>query len=207
MKDEARMSNNEVYLYGVVEEAPKFAYESNGEKFYDCMLKVDRLSGVADVLPVTIAGKFKPEQIHKDEHIYLRGEFRSFNKLENERSRLYLTVFVRELLDSAVPPKNPNQISLYGYICKAPTYRITPFNREITDVLLAVNRAYNKSDYIPCIAWGRNAEFTGHLSVGTQVELKGRIQSRQYKKKTESGEEIRTAYEVSISFISANYKD
>ena len=129
--------------------------------------------------------------------------FRSYNKLEGNRSRLMLTVFVREIMDVA-PAKNPNSIVLSGYICKPPVYRTTPFNREIADLLVAVNRAYNKSDYIPCIAWGRNARFVQNLKVGDRVALSGRIQSREYQKRlSETDVVTMTAYEVSVSKLAA----
>jgi single-stranded DNA-binding protein len=131
------------------------------------------------------------------------GQFRSYNKIEGGKSRLMLTVFVRELLDD-VPNKNPNSILLSGYICKPPVYRTTPFNREIADVLIAVNRAYNKSDYIPCIAWGRNARFVKNLGVGDRIAVSGRIQSREYQKKLSETEiKTMTAYEVSVSKLAA----
>jgi single-stranded DNA-binding protein len=114
-----------------------------------------------------------------------------------------LTVFVRELLDYDYG-KNPNNIALLGYICKPPIYRTTPFNREIADVLIAVNRAYNKSDYIPCIAWGRNARFVKNLTVGEKIAISGRIQSREYQKKlSETETKLMTAYEVSVSKLAA----
>ena len=131
------------------------------------------------------------------------GQFRSYNKLEEGRSRLMLTVFVREIADAS-PAKNPNSIVLSGYICKPPVYRTTPFNREIADLLVAVNRAYNKSDYIPCIAWGRNARFVRNLQVGDKIALSGRIQSREYQKKLSEYEvKTMTAYEVSVSKLAA----
>ena len=135
------------------------------------------------------------------------GQFRSYNKLEGGRSRLMLTVFVRELL-APVPTQNPNSIVLSGYICKPPVYRTTPFNREIADLLLAVNRAYNKSDYIPCIAWGRNARFVQNLKVGDRVALSGRIQSREYVKRLSETQSVTmTAYEVSVSKLAAFDED
>ena len=132
--------------------------------------------------------------------ISIRGQFRSYNKVVDDKSRLMLTVFVRELLDEC-NEQNPNMVEIVGFVCKPPVYRTTPFNREISDVLLAVNRAYNKSDYLPCIAWGRNARFIKSLDVGEKVYITGRIQSREYQKHTEVGDEVRTAYEISISKI------
>jgi len=140
--------------------------------------------------------------ITKGSHICISGQFRSYNKLIDGKSRLMLTVFVRDL-EEVEESKNPNSIELIGYICKEPIYRITPFKREICDILLAVNRAYNKSDYIPCIAWGRNARYVKNLDIGDKIVLNGRIQSRTYQKLLESGEyESKVAYEISINRIS-----
>jgi primosomal replication protein N len=134
--------------------------------------------------------------------VSISGQFRSYNKLTDGRSKLMLTVFVRDISEECGDDKNPNQIDLVGYICKDPIYRTTPFRREICDVLVAVNRAYNKSDYIPCIAWGRNARFVSGLSVGTKITLSGRIQSREYQKQLLNGEtDTRTAYEISVNRI------
>ena len=163
-----------------------------------------RLSGQADILPVTLSERLIQDgMLAKGKNICAVGQFRSYNKLENGKSRLMLTVFVRELLTD-LPDKNPNTILLSGYICKPPVYRTTPFNREIADVLVAVNRAYNKSDYIPCIAWGRNARFVKNLTVGDRIAISGRIQSREYQKKlSETDIRTMTAYEVSVSKLAA----
>jgi primosomal replication protein N len=135
-------------------------------------------------------------------HIEVLGQFRSYNSYHNEGNRLILTVFARDInfLDDDAVVKNPNQIFLNGYVCKKPIYRTTPFGREITDILLAVNRPYNKSDYIPCIAWGRNARYSESLEIGHNIKVWGRIQSREYQKKVNETEfEKRVAYEVSVS--------
>ena len=163
-----------------------------------------RLSGQADILPVTISERLiQSSDLQVGSVISAVGQFRSYNKLEGGKSRLMLTVFVRELVEPSAE-KNPNGIVLSGYICKPPVYRTTPFNREIADILLAVNRAYNKSDYIPCIAWGRNARFVQNLKVGDRVALSGRIQSREYQKRfSETDVVTMTAYEVSISKLAA----
>ena len=163
-----------------------------------------RLSGQADVLPVTISERLiEGHNLKPGATLCALGQFRSYNKLEGGRSRLMLTVFVRELLPEA-PARNPNSIVLSGYICKPPVYRTTPFNREIADILIAVNRAYNKSDYIPCIAWGRNARFVRGLNVGDRIALSGRIQSREYQKRLSENEvKTMTAYEVSVSKLAA----
>ena len=165
---------------------------------------VKRLSGQGDILPVTVSERLITDRDLKvGVTINALGQFRSYNKLVDGKSKLMLTVFVRELLDDA-PVRNPNSIVLTGYICKPPVYRTTPFNREIADILIAVNRSYNKSDYIPCIAWGRNARFAKNIAVGEKIAVSGRIQSREYQKKV-TDDDIRTltAYEVSISKLAA----
>ena len=192
--------NNKVYVMGEIVSDATFSHEVYGEGFYEFFVKVMRLSGQADILPVTISERLIQDgMLSKGKTLCALRQFRSYNKLENGRSRLMLTVFVRELLDE-LPEKSPNSILLSGYICKPPVYRTTPFNREIADVLIAVNRAYNKSDYIPCIAWGRNARFVKNLAVGDRLAVSGRIQSREYQKKlSETEVKTMTAYEVSVS--------
>ncbi len=196
--------NNRVYVMGEIVSEAKFSHEVYGEGFYEFYVRVMRLSGQADVLPVTVSERLiKSSDLKLGSTISALGQFRSYNKLENGKSRLMLTVFVRELVEP-VAGNNPNSIVLSGYICKPPIYRTTPFNREIADILLAVNRAYNKSDYIPCIAWGRNARFVQNLKVGDRVALSGRIQSREYQKRlSETDIVTMTAYEVSVSKLAA----
>ena len=195
--------NNRVYICGEIVSRAEFSHEVFGEGFYEFYVKVLRLSGQADVLPVTVSERIMTDDMQPGATICALGQFRSYNKLEGGRSRLMLTVFVREVLESP-QGKNPNNVVLSGYICKPPVYRTTPFNREIADLLVAVNRSYNKSDYIPAIAWGRNARFVKNLSVGDKITLSGRIQSREYQKKQEDGSFVTmTAYEVSISKLAA----
>ncbi len=197
--------NNKVYISGEIITEAEFSHEVYGEGFYEMNVLVKRLSGQADILPVTISDRIIADKNLKvGVTINAIGQFRSYNKLIDGKSKLMLTVFVRELLDYQ-PLKNPNSIILSGYICKPPVYRTTPFNREIADILIAVNRSYNKSDYIPCIAWGRNARFAKNLAIGEKIALSGRIQSREYQKRINE-EDIRvlTAYEVSISKLLAN---
>ena len=195
--------NNRVYIYGEIVSDAQFSHEVYGEGFYEFFVKVMRLSGQADILPVTVSERIMTDNMKKGGFICALGQFRSYNKLEDGKSRLMLTVFIRELLDTQ-PDKNPNSIVLSGYICKPPVYRTTPFNREIADLLVAVNRSYNKSDYIPAIAWGRNARFVRNLAVGDKVALSGRIQSREYQKKQPDESFVSmTAYEVSISKLAA----
>lgn len=194
------LSNNRVTITGQIINEPEYSHEVYTEGFYEFTLSVPRLSGQVDLLPVTVSERLMedfPMEIGKTVTVY--GQFRSYNKVEEERSKLLLTVFARSITE-ANHNINPNTVELSGYICKEPMYRTTPFKREICDVLIAVNRAYNKSDYIPCIAWGRNARFVNNLQVGEKINVVGRIQSREYQKLNEYNEiEIRTAYEVSLS--------
>ncbi len=196
--------NNKVYVSGEIVSDSTFSHEVYGEGFYEFFVKVMRLSGQADILPITVSERLiAGGELQKGKYISAIGQFRSYNKIENGKSRLMLTVFVRELVDKD-PDRNPNNVLLSGYICKPPVYRTTPFNREIADVLVAVNRAYNKSDYIPCIAWGRNARFVKSLAVGDRIAVSGRIQSREYQKKlSETESKTMVAYEVSVSKLAA----
>ena len=201
MNNEAK-TNNKVYLSGTIESEPVFSHELYGEGFYEFTLRVPRLSEQSDVIPITISERLLGEKnLVKGTKISFYGQFRSFNKLVGEKSKLMLTVFVRDFLDED-EEANPNVTELTGYVCKQPMYRTTAFNREICDLLIAVNRAYDKSDYIPCIAWGRNARFVKEMAVGQKLSLSGRIQSREYTKKLPDGSsEIRVAYELSVNKI------
>lgn len=192
--------NNKVYLNGEIVTQARFSHEIYGEGFYEMDVLVKRLSGQSDVVPITISERLiEKSNLKIGSYLSAIGQFRSYNKQVDGKSKLMLTVFVREILDVQYS-QNPNVIVLTGFICKPPIYRTTPFCREIADLLIAVNRAYNKSDYIPCIAWGRNARFVKNLQVGERVVLSGRIQSREYQKKVSENEvKIMTAYEVSIS--------
>lgn len=197
------IENNMVTISGVIVSNMEFSHEVYGEGFYYFILEVPRLSDSADKIPVTVSERLIAKQkLEIGKVIEVEGQFRSYNSYNNEGNRLVLTVFAREInfLEDEKKIKNPNQIYLNGFICKRPIYRTTPFGREITDILLAVNRPYNKSDYIPCIAWGRNARFSDSLAIGDNVKVWGRIQSRTYQKKLENGEVLtKVAYEVSIS--------
>ncbi len=196
------LSNNRVFLCGTIESNPQYSHESFGEAFYEILLSVKRLSEQNDLIPITISDKLLTKEMSVGSRLAIKGQFRSYNKIEDGKSKLMLTVFVREIIEYN-ETMNPNIIEISGFICKEPTYRTTPFKREICDVLVAVNRAYNKSDYLPCIAWGRNARFVKNLGIGQKINLVGRIQSREYQKKLDDGEVItRTAYEVSINKVS-----
>ena len=199
MNNASYENNNHVLLKGRIKELPTYSHTVMGEGFFEMFVEVSRLSEEVDVLPVTISERLITDFSVGDE-IGIVGQFRSYNKLEENHSKLMLTIFVKELVDPS-EISEINQIYLIGYICKEPIYRTTPFGREICDVLLAVNRAYNKSDYLPCIAWGRNARFVKNFSVGDKVIVSGRIQSREYQKKINDEMVTRTAYEVSLNKI------
>ena len=210
--DTSYLESNYLTLVGKVTGEKKFSHEIYGERFYIFTLAIPRLSGNADMIPVTVSERLiTDEMLREGNKLLIKGQFRSYNSYENEKNKLILTVFAKDILeleeeeeenDFARKDRITNEVILIGYICKKPIYRQTPFGREIADLLLAVNRAYNKSDYIPCIAWGRNARFSQTLEVGTKVKIVGRVQSRTYEKKYEDGTtEMKVAYEVSIGSL------
>ena len=196
----SEIANNKVYLQGIVETVPELNHTVKEDEFYGFNLMVSRLSGHNDIIPVIIAKNLLDVfNIKKGDYLAVRGQFRSFNKVENEKRKLILSVFVKEVCEWD-ENANPNVIELNGFVCKPVIYRTTPFSREICDVLLAVNRKFNKSDYIPCIAWGNNAQIVSQMSVPTNLKIVGRIQSREYNKMSDGNTSItKTAYEVSIS--------
>ncbi len=202
--------NNHLVLVGKVTSDKTYSHEIYGEKFYIFNLEVPRLSKAVDVIPITVSERLLTNlDLEIGKKLTIEGQFRSYNSYQNEKNKLVLTVFAKDIAEVNDTESEDeeekkdivtNEVVLSGYICKKPIYRQTPFDREIADILLAVNRAYNKSDYIPCIAWGRNARFCQNIEVGTEVKIIGRVQSRQYEKKFEDGtSEIRVAYEVSVS--------
>lgn len=199
-----QMNNNKVHLQGKIISLPRLSHQVYDENFYEIDLEVKRLSSSVDIIPITVSEKLMNEySFDVGKEIALSGQFRSYNKQVNGKSKLVLTVFVREIVEEVGDIQNTNVIELVGYICKEPVFRTTPFKREICDILLAVNRAYNKSDYLPCIAWGRNARYSKSLEIGDKVNLVGRIQSREYEKKRDDGiVEKKVAYEISILKIS-----
>ncbi len=202
MNTESYTENNKVIIAGTVASVPEFSHEVYEEMFYTFMLDTPRLSEAHDTVKVTISEKFlMGNGLHLGDNVLIHGQFRSYNNFTNVGNRLVLTVFVKSIEDFGDRDETSmNSIYLNGYICKKPVYRTTPFGREIADILLAVNRSYNKSDYIPCIAWGRNAKFAERLNVGDNVVVKGRIQSREYQKRiSETEVESKTAFEVSVS--------
>lgn len=201
------MPNNRGKIIGKIQDSSFNKFEVEGETFYEGKIAVDRLSEAVDILPFTISEKLLKGYnltLQKDEKVAFGGEFRSYNRIIDGKSRLILSFFVKEVLSNEhFNDENTNELCLTGYICKDPVYRTTPFNRQICDILIAVNRPnFNKSDYIPCILWGRNAKFIQNQKVGTKISLVGRIQSREYKKEVSEGVfEQRTAYEVSCQKI------
>lgn len=193
--------NNKIYLEGKVASELEFSHEMYGEGFYSFNIEVMRLSDSVDYLNITVSERLlNGFDLSMDKEIIVEGQLRSYNKFLDGTNKLILTVFARNIEPCIERSKNPNEIFLDGFICKEPVYRTTPFGREIADVLLAVNRAYNKSDYIPTIAWGRNSRFCQALAVGDNIRVWGRLQSREYQKKVSDTEVIKKiAYEVSIS--------
>ena len=197
------IENNQVSMIGEIVSEFTFSHEVFGEGFYMLDLSVKRLSDSSDIIPVMISERLVDvTEDYVGEFIRVSGQFRSYNRHEEKKNRLVLSVFARELefIDEEVENAKTNQIFLDGYICKTPVYRKTPLGREIADLLIAVNRPYGKSDYIPCICWGRNARFASSFEVGGHAQIWGRIQSREYVKKLdEFVSEKRVAYEVSVS--------
>lgn len=210
------ISNNQAVIIGTIEDEFVFNHVIYGEAFYTCTVRVPRLSGTSDDIRIMVSERlFTKDEYNIGDMVEVKGQFRSYNSFENGRNRLLLTVFAKDIAHfTEEENKNPNSIYINGYICKEPIYRRTPFGREITDLLVAVNRSYSKSDYIPIIAWGRNARFAQSLNVGDNIKVWGRIQSRKYQKRVtddlKDGENIenretpetvvtKTAYEVSIN--------
>ena len=197
-------TNNQVTIAGEVVSEFTFSHEVYGEHFYIVNIAVCRLSNSYDVIPVMVSERLiDVTSDYRGCVLQVSGQFRSYNRHEENRNRLVLSVFAREAVLASQEDEdeqNPNHIFLDGYVCKHPVYRKTPLGREIADVLLAVNRPYGKSDYIPCICWGRNARFADKFEVGSHIQIWGRIQSREYQKKiAEVQYEKRVAYEVSVS--------
>lgn len=204
--NDKQMQSNYIRVVGSINSNLEFSHEVFGEKFYEFELEVPRLSDTTDILPVIISERSIDDiDMTIGNYVLIDGQFRSYNRYEDTSNKLLLRVFVREIVEALDEEleeikKHPNEVFLNGYLCKETKYRTTPFGREITDMLIAVNRSYNKSDYIPCIAWGRNARYCEKLEVGDHVKVWGRIQSRKYQKKNaEDQYETRTAYEVSIT--------
>jgi single-stranded DNA-binding protein len=203
---ESKITNNTVFLIGEIVSGFTYNHEVYGEGFYMVNLAVQRLSDQVDVIPVMVSDRLLDAgRDYVGQTISVSGQYRSFNIIKGNKKGLFLSVFAKEinfLRSDLVDATTSNSIYLNGYLCKAPVYRKTPLGREITDILIAVNRSYGKSDYIPCIVWGRNARYAAGFEVGSAVEVTGRIQCREYHKRLEGGSvDTRTAYEVSVSKI------
>lgn len=202
------IENNRVNIIGEVISNFQFSHEVFGEGFYLVNVSVNRLSDMVDIIPLMVSERLVDvTQDYRGCKIEVAGQLRSYNRHEGLKNKLILSIFVRELRfleegENAEEQSRSNQIFLDGYVCKPPIYRKTPLGREIADILVAVNRPYGKSDYIPCIAWGRNARFASSIEVGGHLQIQGRVQSREYSKKISEEEvEKRIAYEVSVSKI------
>ncbi len=201
---DTKITNNTVTLIGEIASGFTYSHEVCGEGFYTVDLAVKRLSEQVDVIPLTISERLlNMNEVSMGSTIEVIGQFRSYNQFGAERKKLILSVFVREVIfmeEKFTDYTKTNLFTLTGFLCKPPVYRKTPLGREIADLLLAVNRPYGKSDYIPCIAWGRNAKYASGLFVGTKMEISGRIQSREYSKKLSETDTVsHIAYEVSVS--------
>lgn len=212
------MENNNVKLVGKIAKELKFNHETLNEKFYETELRVKRLSGDYDQLKIIISERLLLDiEVNENDVVEVEGNIRSYNYFikETNKRRLLINVFVKALrpLEEKEYKDDPeilttNEVHLIGTICKKPVYRKTPFGREIADMLIAVNRPYGKSDYLPCIAWGRNARFSNNLNVGQIIKVSGRAQSRMYNKVKEDGnEEERIAYEISIKALELPRED
>lgn len=197
------IENNQVTIMGEIVSGFSYSHEIFGEGFYMVDVKVQRLSDSFDVIPMMVSERLIDVSAdYRGYRVEVNGQFRSYNRHEERKNRLVLSVFAREIsfVDEIEESAKTNQIFLDGYICKPPIYRKTPLGREIADLLLAVNRPYGKSDYIPCICWGRNARYANSFAVGERCSFWGRIQSREYMKKIDEDQvEKRVAYEVSVS--------
>ena len=197
------LENNKIYIAGSIASAPVFNHQIYGESFYNIIVEVQRLSKQTDMVPVLISSHLLDIDLLKpDTLIEINGQVRSYNNIDkNEKKRLVVNVFAREarILQTLEGIESFNSVFFYFFLCKEPNFRITPFGREICDLLIAVNRAYKKSDYIPCICWGRNARYCENMKVGTRLRIWGRFQSREYEKKDHYGNIVtKTAYEVSV---------
>ena len=193
------MDNNQVTISGTVVSAFSFSHESYGEKFYTFYVTVARKSGMVDIIPIIVSAHLVDvTKDYSEEYIQINGQFRSYNQQNGDSIKVILSVFAEAVEFVNPNDEDSNIVYLDGYICKAPSYRKTPLGREISDILIAVNRHCGKSDYIPCVSWGRNAKYASTLNVGNRIQIVGRIQSREYVKVLDGQEITRTAYEVSI---------
>jgi len=199
------LENNQAEVMGTVDSELFHSHEVYGEVFWCFKISVPRLSESFDILMITVSERIlAATSVNLGDKILVKGQFRSYNNMSEEGNKLILTIFAKSIEEIDEDMSTPNSIYLNGYICKPPIYRTTPFGREISDILLAVNRSYNKSDYIPCITWGRNAKYASTLNVGDNIKIWGRIQSREYQKKIDEDNVLtKIAYEVSVAKLEA----
>lgn len=195
--------DNEVKVSGIIKGNFEFSHEVCGEKFYRGHIQANRASGFVDEVPILISERIiNVNDSWNGRRVRVSGQFRSYNQHIDDKAKVVLNVFVEEIEEIEEMAADENEIELIGFVCKTPTYRKTPLGREISDLLIAVNRPYGRSDYIPCVAWGRNARYTHSFELGKKIHISGRVQSREYTKKlSENESEIRTAYEVSIGML------
>lgn len=197
---ENAIETNRVELSGTILSPPEFSHKSYGESFYQFAMGIERKSGYRDEIQILASDRLMAmEHFCVGRPVSVLGQIRTYNEFFDGKNKLSVVVFAREMTDECESSGDENLVTLEGYICKMPVKRVSPLGREICDIMLAVNRMYNKSDYIPCIAWGRNAVYAGNLPVGSRLAITGRIQSREYRKKDAEGNvETRIAYEVSV---------
>lgn len=196
------LNRNKAEIVGVATTYPEFSHEVFGEAFYTMDVTTERTSGYPDVIPVTVSERLFDREDYLGMAVRIKGQMRSYNRVDEDKTRLILSVFAMDIADLPAGSPHENEVILDGYLCKTPVYRRTPSGREVTDMLVAVNRPYGKSDYIPCICWGRNARYASQLNVDDRIQITGRIQSRDYWKKMPDGtREKRTAIEVSAAAI------
>lgn len=196
------LNRNKVEIVGVATTYPEFSHEVFGEAFYTMDVTTERTSGYPDVIPVTVSERLFDHEDYLGMAVRIKGQMRSYNRVDEDKTRLILSVFAMDVTELPEGGLHVNEIVIDGYLCKPPVYRQTPSGREIADIMVAVNRPYGKSDYIPCICWGRNARYAGQMNVGDRIQITGRIQSRDYWKKMPDGtQEKRTAIEVSAAAI------
>ncbi len=200
-------TTNTAVISGIISSGFTFSHEAYGERFFTFFLESERSSGISDILPVTVSERLTGSDFSPGDRVEINGQIRSYNCYGDGRTHLIVTLFARDMRHCDLP-EDQNLVELNGFICKPCIFRTTPFGRKISDILLAVNRGYNKSDYIPCISWGRNAVFASRLNIGDNIKITGRMQSRKYQKKLSETETVeKTAYEISISRIEILYND
>lgn len=197
---ENTFENNYASIAGVISKPLQFSHKTYGESFYTFHIAVERKSGYEDEIIVMISERLMTDGcLYLGQYVKVVGQIRTYNENFDGKNKLNIVVFAREIEPDCICICDENNIYLSGFLCKKPLKRTSPLGRQICDIMLAVNRMYNKSDYIPCIAWGRNAIFAESLDTGDKITVEGRLQSREYRKKDDNGNILyKVAYEVSI---------